>query len=397
MTVVAVIGGGVYAPVLCEALARALDGATLAARLVATDPARLSVIAGEADVRARAVTAGSSAIAARSFEEAVEGADHVVLLVRAGGLAARAWDEAFPRARGLVGDEGLGAGGISNAWRTVPLLAAMADTLRAHAPNAAVWNLVAPLGITTRCLLDAGVDAVGVCELPLVTRERWRIADDELGYAGLNHLGWFWPRTDAARAALEAAPDVDGPTLRAFGAAPLRYYYELFDRVAAERLGVTRQPGRAKALAAMADDALAAFRTSPGAWRPSRPTPWFDRALAPMMAAREGRAPWAGYVNVRNAGSRCAFASREAVVELAATIDGGGVRARVDDGVPAEVARWLAAAARLEELAYAAARDRDGSALRASLAALPSRPSRDDVEWLAARVERGPEGGATET
>lgn len=397
MTVVAVIGGGVYATVLCESLSRALDGDALAVRLVARDAGRLSLIAGEALVRARAVNASASVVAARSFEEAVEGADHVVLLVRAGGLAARAWDEAFPRERGLVGDEGLGAGGISNAWRTAPLIAAMADTLRERAPNARVWNLVAPLGITTRVLLDAGVDAIGVCELPLVTRERWGLSDAELGYAGLNHLGWFWPRSETARAVLEAAPDVDGPTLRAFGAAPLRYYYELFDRDAAARLGVTRKPGRAKALATMADDAITAFRTSPGAWRPSRPTPWFDRALVPMIAAREGRAPWTGQVNVRNTGKASAFASPETVVELAATIDGGGVRTRVDSDVPVNVAQWLTAAAHVEELTYTAARDRDARALRSALAALPWQLTDDDVAWLAERVERGFDEGAMET
>lgn len=387
MTRVAIVGGGVYAPVLCEALARSLDGEPLTFCLVARDPSRLEAIAREAAVRVRSAHAGASVTHATDLDAGVDGADHVVLLVRAGGLAARAHDEAFPREFGLVGDEGLGAGGVSNAWRTVPLLSAMAATLRARAPAAAVWNLVAPLGVTTRCLLDAGCDAVGVCELPLVTRERWALPADAVGYAGLNHLGWFWPRTIAARRALEAAPDVDGPTLRAFGAAPLRYYYELFAPDAAGRLGVTRRPGRADALAAMADDALTAFRTSPGAWTPARATPWFDRALVPMIAAREGRGAWDGYANVRN-GARCGFADAAAVVELAATVDARGIHPRPDGDVPDAVATWLAGAARADALSYEAARDRDPRALREALAALPGAPPGDAVEAMAARIER---------
>src|SRR5437870_5388579 len=69
---------------------------------------------------------------------------------------------------------------------------------RRRCPRAAVLNLVAPLGITTRLLLDAGLDAIGVCELPRVTLEGWIAAtataagNTSFRYAGLNHLGWFW-------------------------------------------------------------------------------------------------------------------------------------------------------------------------------------------------------------
>ncbi|MFO0607393.1 MAG: hypothetical protein U0324_29785 [Polyangiales bacterium] len=385
MITVAVVGGGVYAPVLCEALARALGDVSV--RLSARDPGRLAAIAREADARAKAAHPGASVTAASSLEEAADGVDHVVLLVRVGGLAARAHDEAFPREFGLVGDEGLGAGGVANAWRTVPALAAMAATLRARCPTAPVWNLVAPLGATTRCLLDAGLGAVGVCELPLVTRERWAAPAGDFGYAGLNHLGWFWPRTIAAQAALERARDVDGPTLRAFGAAPLRYYYELFAPDAAARLGVVRAAGRAEALAAMAEDALTAFREGPGGWTPSRATPWFDRALVPMIAAREGRGRWDGFVDVADPGG-CGFDAGATVVEVAASVDAAGVHVRPDADAPEAVARWLTAAARAEALSYEAARGRDGRLLREALRAMHDAPGRDAVEAMAARIER---------
>lgn len=396
MTVVAIVGGGVYAPILCESLARSLAGHTLTIRLCARDFERLAVIADEASARVREAHPTASVRAWGALESAVEGADHVVLLVRAGGLSARAHDEAFPREVGLVGDEGIGPGGASNAWRTVPLLTAMALALRARCPTATVWNLIAPLGITTRCLLDAGLDAVGVCELPLVTRERFALAQDALGYAGLNHLGWFWPRTPAALAALQGASEVDAPTLRAFGAAPLRYYYELFASDAAARLGLARAPDRARALGVMADEALAMFRARPGGWSPTRATPWFDRALVPMIAAREGEAPWEGYADVRNTLENrrlCEFAPGDAAVELGVTVDRAGVHTEAPVGAPAPVSRWLAQAAFAEALTYEAARDRDPTALRRALMAAPIPCSRETVEWLASRIERGPEAG----
>lgn len=389
MTTVAIVGGGVYAPVLCAALARALPAGPLTLRLTARSAERLAPIAREAAARVASLRAEATVTSTTELAAALTGAGHVVLLVRVGGLAARARDEAFPGAEGLVGDEGLGPGGYANAWRTLPWFATFTATVRTHAPSATVWNLVAPLGITTRALLDAKVEALGVCELPLVTRERWSLGAGDVGYAGLNHLGWFWGRTTSALRALAMAPDVDAATLERFGAAPLRYYYELFDPAASARLGVTRATGRAEALAAMADEALDTFQTRPGAWVPARATPWFDRALVPMMAARLGGAPWEGYVNTGNSvsgGRRCAFAPEEAVIECAVTLDSAGMTPRVDNP-PAPVARWLGVVARAEALAYIAARDRDGRALREALTTLPYGLPQDVVARLAAHIE----------
>lgn len=231
----------------------------------------------------------------------------MALLIRVGGLEARARDETFPRRWGLVGDEGLGPGGMANAWRTVPELAKVARTIRAVARRARVLDLMAPLGITTRLLAEQGLDAIGLCELPLATLEQWLgrvgVAADEptWRYGGLNHLGWFWDLesngVDLLRRLAEtpmgvggAAP-VDRATLERFGAAPLRYYYDVFDPDTARRHGLARAPGRARELMALSETMIQHYAADPGATfdeEHARPTPWLDRAVAPIASALLG-------------------------------------------------------------------------------------------------------------
>lgn len=404
--VIAILGGGVYAPRLCELLAAALSmGGEL--RLAARRADRLAVIAARAAARVAAVAPGCTVTAAPSVEAAVEGADAVVLLVRVGGLAARAHDERFPGAVGIQGDEGLGPGGIANAWRTLPALAPMARAIRAGAPHATVWNLVAPLGLTTRLLLDAGLDAVGVCELPLLTLERLAAAAGAdldgvtFAYAGLNHLGWFWDvrsQGDDVLARAAATADgrtlVDAPTLAGFGAAPLRYYYEVFARDAGARLGVVRTPGRALALEALAARTVARFAAGvDGDQDAARPTPWFDRALVPMLAARLGGAAYTGFANVRNAAEAGRWVPTlpgELVVEVAAVVDAEGVHPRRAPAAPASVSRFLAAMGAAEALAYEAAIGQDPARLRAALAALPLPLGPGDLDALVAGALRPP-------
>ena len=372
--VIAIVGGGVYAPRLCALLSRALPtGGSL--RLSARRLDRLAAITAAA---AACSTGAWDVSMAPSLAACVDGADAVVLLVRIGGLAARAHDEAFPRRFGLVGDEGLGPGGFANGYRSVPPLTELARTLRRGCPRALICNLVAPLGITTRLLLDEGLNAVGVCELPAVTlAELVGPAGDggDLQYAGLNHLGWFWSETPVGKARLGEAVArgiVDGPTLAQTGAAPLHYYYELFDCAAARRLGIERRPGRARELATLAEATLAAFATSGRAEGATvrRPTPWFDRALVPLLTARLADLPYDGFVNVRNQGPIVPAVPPAAVVEVRARVAEEVVAVKPTD-CPAFVSQALATMADAEDLAYQAARGQDPQLLSRALQALP--------------------------
>jgi len=399
--IITVVGGGVFTPRLCEALASTIALPELELRLSARRIDRLRILADHSARRLATAHPGWSVRAVPSLEAAVEGATLIVLLVRVGGLEARAWDEEFPRRFGLVGDEGLGPGGIANAWRTLPELAGIANVIKETAPAARILNLMAPLGATTRLLLEQGLDAVGLCELPLVTIETWLDqASASAGratwrYGGLNHLGWFWDVRDGdedvlARIAdlpvtLPGAAPVDRPTLKHFKAAPLRYFYEIFDREAGRRLKLERAPNRARQLMTLSESLLERFAAAPGHSIPeaeARPTPWLDRAVAPIAAALLGGSPHAAFANLRN-GDSIPELPPELVVELGATYDAAGISPAPAGPLPLRVSRFLRQVGETEALTYRAASQRDPDLLAEAVRSLPLSIPETQVKELA--------------
>jgi 6-phospho-beta-glucosidase len=404
--VVTIIGGGAFAPRLCEALARGVDLPEVQLRLWARREERVQILAEHGARRIAAVRPGWTLRAASSLEDALAASAIVALLVRVGGLRARAWDETFPCRFGLVGDEGLGPGGIANAWRTLPELRRIAQAIQRVAPGARVINLMAPLGITTRLLLEQGLDAFGLCELPLLTIEGWLAATGHSSaeatwrYGGLNHLGWFWDvraggedvlrRLAAGSSAIFGAAPIDRPTLERYHAAPLRYFYEVVDPEAGRRLGLERPPGRARRLIELADALFRRFSETPGAAAPeeeARPTPWLDRAFAPVVSSLLGGPPHEGFVNLRN-GTLLPELPPELVVEVAATFSTSGARPVAPGRLPGPVADFLRAMGRSETLTFRAADRQDPGLLADAIQALPLRIREAEVQALAALAQR---------
>jgi 6-phospho-beta-glucosidase len=378
--VLTLVGGGVSVAALVEVLATALRVECLDIRLVAQDFETLEVIARHC----RGVLDGRpewTVTACRTVPDAAAGADVIVLMIRVGGLSARRADEELSRRFGIPGDEGLGPGGIANAWRTLPVLDAMAAELRAAAPTATVLNLVSPLGLTTRVLLDHRVDTVGVCELPGVTEARLARAlpDVELAYGGLNHLGWFWPRVGDAGSRLAPAVEaglVDSAVLAEFGAIPLKYFYWLFDPDAADGLGIARPADRTADLIDLRDRALLELADAPGDPSPAvaaRPTPWFSDGVVPILAAAFDGRPWQGYANVANGHLVTALPS-EVVIETRAAIRGGRVVAEpLRDPFPPVVLDFVERVARAELLVHQSWRTGDEARLVDALVEGPHR------------------------
>ena len=353
---VVLVGGGVHVATLADELAARddlPDHLTLA--LVARDPHRLRTIGEHVAARTGRRRPGWRVAWSDDLGVAARGATAVVLMVRAGGLAARAVDEGFPAEFGLVGDEGLGPGGMANALRTVPVVRGLGATLAEVAPDALVLNLVAPLPVTTRALVDVGVRTVGVCELPTVVRDRLVRAglapDAPLALGGLNHLSFWWDRDEPGRlrdAAL-AAGLVDEATWDRFGAVPMPYFFRVMDPSAGDGLGIHQPAGRAGELQALADRALDAMAAGPGddvAALAGRPTPWFDLAVVPVLAARLGGTPYSGPLNLPNAG-RLRGVTSEVVVEApgrvtADVLDAGGP-VDLPPAVAGATAAWAAA------------------------------------------------------
>jgi 6-phospho-beta-glucosidase len=241
---VAVVGGGsTYTPELVSGLTR-LDVDELV--LEDVDAERRDVVGGMARrMLARQSFDGLLEVTG-DLDEAVAGADYVLVQIRVGGQEVRLRDETAPLACGCIGQETTGAGGFAKAMRTVPVVLEIAERVRAlAAPDAWIVDFTNPVGIVTRALLDAGHRAVGLCNVAIGFQRRfagWLGVEPErvvVDQVGLNHLTWVrrvlldgenvLPSL-LAKHGDELAEDVELPRrlLDELGAVPsyyLRYFY----------------------------------------------------------------------------------------------------------------------------------------------------------------------------
>jgi 6-phospho-beta-glucosidase len=253
---VAILGGGGFrVPLIVGTLAGSrLDVTELA--LHDTDAGRLAVMAAVlGDRRVRTTT---------SLDAAVTDADVVFSAVRPGGVAGRVADERTALDAGVLGQETVGAGGLSYAFRCVPVVRAHAERIAERAPGAWVISMTNPAGLVTEVMAEVlGPRVLGVCDSPsgLVRRAAGALGLDpagvEVDYLGINHLGWLralrtggtdrLPELLADPAALARTEEgrLFGPELvRALGALPNEYLYWYY--AAREALAGVRAAGRTR-------------------------------------------------------------------------------------------------------------------------------------------------------
>ncbi len=197
---VAVVGGGsTYTPELVDGLCDHEDRMKVD-DLVLLDPdeGRREAVGGlsERILRTRGWRGTFSTTADR--DEALEGADFVVVQLRIGGQAARHVDETLPVGYGCLGQETTGAGGLAKALRTVPTVLELAEeTAKRANPGAWFVDFTNPVGIVTQALIDDGHRAVGLCNVAIWAQRRLGhylgVDPDgvEIEHVGLNHLTWI--------------------------------------------------------------------------------------------------------------------------------------------------------------------------------------------------------------
>lgn len=194
------------------------------------------------------------------LENALGGADVVFAATRTGGAAGRVLDERVALDEGMLGQETVGAGGISYALRSIPEMLALAGAMGRVCPDAWLINFTNPTGMVAEALQTVLRNRViGICDSPsgLVRRAAVAagvpLAEGSLAgvdYVGLNHLGWLRALTydggdrlpallaDPARLASFEEGRVFGPDLpRLLGALPNEYlFYYYFHREAVRSL-----------------------------------------------------------------------------------------------------------------------------------------------------------------
>ncbi|MBR7832646.1 6-phospho-beta-glucosidase [Actinospica durhamensis] len=388
----AIIGGGsTYTPELVDGFARLREQLPVEQlALIDPDPQRLEAV-GAVSRRILAKQGHPGQVLATSnVAEGLEGADAVLFQLRVGGQAARNVDETLPLDFCCVGQETTGAGGLAKALRTVPVVLDLAEQVRRYAPHARIVDFTNPVGIVTRALLDAGHDAVGLCNVAIGFQRRFAASAGvapgavQLDHVGLNHLTWIRGVRIAGEEALpeiienqgeEISGDLEMPAqvLRDLNAIPsyyLRYYYE-HDAVVRE---LRESESRAQQVADMERRLLEMYLDPSVDTKPEllakRGGAFYSEAAVELIASLTKPAGEADVrvVNLRNRGT-LPFLDDDAVIEVSAKVGADGIEALPQRPLPAHMRGLIAHVSAYEELALDAAlhggRDRVVQALLA--------------------------------
>ncbi len=162
------------------------------------DEVNLQVIRRLAEGQVRMAGADLKVTATSDRTQAITGARFILTQPRVGGLKHRALDERIPLKHGVIGQETLGPGGLSFAWRTIPVILEIVEETKRLAPQAWIINYANPAGMVTEAVIQRYPDArfIGLCDMP--TGVQWGIGRlmrvdfhrITLDYAGINHGGW---------------------------------------------------------------------------------------------------------------------------------------------------------------------------------------------------------------
>jgi 6-phospho-beta-glucosidase len=252
-------GGGFRVPLIYRALlADRVEGRVTHVTLHDLEASRLEAIRQVLARQADGVADAPVVDVTTDLDAALATADFVFVAIRVSGLDGRALDERLALREGVLGQETVGAGGVSYGLRTLPVVDRIARRIAAVAPDAWVINFTNPAGLVTEAMsAHLGDRVIGICDSPVGLGRR---VAEALGidpaaatfdYAGLNHLGWLRAvRVDGQDLLPQLLADADRLTsfeegklfgadwLQALGAVPneyLHYYYFNREAVAAAR------------------------------------------------------------------------------------------------------------------------------------------------------------------
>ncbi|HEY0000418.1 MAG TPA: 6-phospho-beta-glucosidase [Actinoplanes sp.] len=360
-------GGGFRVPLVYGALLGD-DSPISEVVLHDVDRGRLAAIRGVLAAQAAGARHAPRITATADLTGALTGADFVFSAIRVHGLEGRVIDERVALTAGMLGQETVGAGGISYGLRTVPVADAIARRIALVAPQAWVINFTNPAGLVTEAMAGhLGDRVIGICDSPsALVRRVLRALGIPPGaarveYAGLNHLGWLTgvhqggrnllPQLladDAAVASVEEGRLFGAERLRELGAIPNEYLHYYYDHAALVRAEVAAPETRGEFLLRQQREVYARL-TAPGqdplaAWNAARRQRdatymameglgerddaegggYEDVALALMLAIARNE-PTSLILNVRNRGT-IPFLDDDAVVEVPCLVDGSGAR-----------------------------------------------------------------------
>jgi 6-phospho-beta-glucosidase len=414
---IAVVGGGsTYTPELVSGLSRERDRIGVDELVLHDiDPERREVVGGLAGrMLERQGFTGSLAVTG-DLDNALDGADFVLVQIRVGGQAARLSDETVPLTCGCIGQETTGAGGLAKALRTVRVVLDIAQRARELAsPDAWIVDFTNPVGIVTRSLLDAGHRAVGLCNVAIGFQRSFarhlglspeQVVVDQVG---LNHLTWIravrvdgddvLPELMASHGTTIAEQaSLPLPLLEELGVVPspyLQYFYR-HDAVLAGQLdGVPR----AETVAEIERGLLELYRDPALNEKPllleQRGGAFYSEAATGLVASLVSGDEAVHEVDLRNEGTLAGLADDD-VVEVPARVEQGRLVPLPQEPLAPELLGLTQHVAAYERLAARAAVTADPALARKALLAHPlvgQHPLNDDLveRLLDAESERLP-------
>jgi 6-phospho-beta-glucosidase len=252
-------GGGFRVPLVYRALLDDhAEGRVTHVTLYDLDASRLTAIGRVLKEQAADVPDAPEVTVTTDLESALSGTDFVFSAIRVHGLEGRATDERVALDAGVLGQETVGAGGISYGLRTIPVMTRIAQRVAELAPDAWVINFTNPAGMVTEAMAaHLGDRVIGICDSPVGLGRRVAgllgvdASEARLDYVGLNHLGWLrglyvggrnqLPRLfedERALSSFEEGRLFGADWLRSLGVIPneyLHYYYFNRETVSAAR------------------------------------------------------------------------------------------------------------------------------------------------------------------
>jgi 6-phospho-beta-glucosidase len=400
---VAVVGAGsTYTPELVEGFARRAERFPMdELALLDIDPERLEIVGALAERMLRKVDWSGRLVRTGDRDEALEGADFVIVQLRVGGQQARYLDETIPLRFGCIGQETTGPGGFAKALRTVPLVLELAE-LTAERGNPGAWfvDFTNPTGLVTQALLDAGHRALGLCNVAIgFQREfarRFEVEPErvELEHVGLNHLSWERAvrvdGVDRLPEILEGLGEQDdegfpAELVRALGALPsyyLRYYYFTEQILEHERSGAKT---RAEEVMEIEAGLLELYKDPALDEKPKlleeRGGAFYSEAAAQLVASLHAGTSDVQVVNLRNDGAIPNLAADD-VVEIPARIDRDGAHPLALAPLSPEMLGLVQHAKAYERLAIEAAVTGDRTTALKALITNPLGPGADRAQAL---------------
>lgn len=344
-------------------------------------------------------------IAETDVAEGVKGAAYILNHVRVGGMKARIRDEKLPPRYGMVGDETLGAGGIANALRSLPVTLEHAAIVEKVNPEAVFINLTNPTGIIIEALSKyTRLQAIGVCDLPgtyvkkVAAVLRLEPSEIMVDYIGLNHLGWIQDVKVNGRSCLDRVLErleshgedgFDFALIEAFRMIPTRSVGLYFHRDEVLKKQAACNRFRSEVLDEAEPQILKLYEDPslvelPELTRARNPV-WYEETLVPLIQALESRTDKELILCVRNQDS-IRDLPEEASVEIPAKVSKKGVQPRKVGSCPRFLKGLFLSIKESDRLIVEAVRHRSYEYALQALAINPFVPSVDTARKFLDRI-----------